>query len=85
MFDLITIKGVQNQLGQWCRTLRKTEGLTQQQLADELVLSRLTISKPERGQNFTIHTLLKVLQYFEALQVFNDFIKELSDLPESLY
>lgn len=85
MFDSLTIKEVQIQLGHWCRALRKTEGLTQQKLADELVLSRLTISKLERGENFTIDTLLKVLQHFGVLKVFNDFIKQQADIPESLY
>ncbi len=85
MFSVVTIKQVQNNIGQWCKTLRKREGITQQELADQLVLSRLTISKLERGENFTIDTFLKVLQHFDQLSTLNDFVTDQSDLPESLY
>lgn len=85
MFSVLTIKEVQEKLGFWCKTLRKTEGLTQQQLAEELALSRITISNLERGENFTITTFLKVLQYFDKLKMFNEFVKKHSEIPESLY
>lgn len=85
MFSTLTTKQVQNNIGQWCKTLRKTQELTQQQLADELALSRLTISKLERGENFTIDTFLKIVQYFDALTTLNDFVTNQSAIPESLY
>jgi len=59
--------------------------LAQQKLADELALSRLTIYKLERGENFTVDTLLKILRYFEQLSTLNNFISDQSDIPESLY
>lgn len=85
MFSALTTRQVQKNIGQWCKILRKTEELTQQELADELALSRLTISKLERGENFTIDTFLKIVQYFDALSVLNDFVTNQSDIPESLY
>lgn len=85
LFSSFTIKEVQEQLGSWCQKLRKAEGLTQQQLGEEVALSRLTISKLERGDNFTIDTLLKVLQYFDKMRVLVDFVEKQSDFPESLY
>lgn len=49
------------------KLLRKREGLTQEQLADKLALSRITIQNLESGKNATTDTLLKVLQYFDLL------------------
>lgn len=76
MLDLITIKDIKENIGTWCRTMRKAENLSQQQLADELELSRYTITNLENGENTTLDTLLKVLQYFDETQKFNHFISE---------
>jgi transcriptional regulator with XRE-family HTH domain len=56
--------------------MRKAEHLTQQELADELALSRLTIVKLENGENPTIETLLKVLQYFDEMKSINQFVSD---------
>lgn len=88
MLDFITIKEVKANLGVWCKQLRKSQRLTQKQLADELALSPLTISKLENGDNPTIETLLKVLQYFNEMQAFNQFVInkiENSNNNQSLY
>lgn len=74
MLDFITIKDVKVSVGAWCKQLRKSNKLTQQQLAIELSLSPLTISKLENGENPTIETLLKVLQYFDELKSYNQFV-----------
>lgn len=76
MLDLITIKDIKENIGTWCRTMRKAENLSQQQLADELELSRYTITNLENGENTTLDTFLKVLQYFDETQKFNHFISE---------
>ena len=81
MLNFTTIKDVKNSIGAWCKKMRKAEHLTQQELADELALSRLTIAKLENGENPTIETLLKVLQYFDEMKSINQFI---SDKIESL-
>ena len=75
MLDLITIKEVKNNIGSWCRMRRKAERLTKQELAQELELSRFTIAKLENGENPTLETLLKVLQYFEELKSLNQFVE----------
>lgn len=75
MINVVTIKNVQESIGEWCRLLRKREKLTQQQLAVELDLSPITISKLENGENATLETVLKILQYFEELDGFNRFIQ----------
>lgn len=75
MFDFITIKDIQKTLGEWCKLLRKREKLTQQELAKELDISPITISKLENGENATLETILKVLQYFDELNSLNRFIQ----------
>lgn len=74
MLDFVTIKDVKSNVGAWCRSMRKAEKLTKQDLAEELGLSRFTIAKLENGENPTLETLLKVLQYFGKLKSFNQFI-----------
>lgn len=88
MFNSLTIKEVKDNLGEWCKFLRKSEKLTQKQLADKLALSPLTISKLENGENPTIETLLKVLQYFNEMNSFNQFIStriEKTNPTKSMY
>lgn len=75
MLEFITIKNVQQSIGEWCKLLRKREQLTQQQLAVELGLSPITISKLENGENATLETILKVLQYFDAMNGLNQFVQ----------
>ena len=74
MFEFLTIKEVKTNIGMWCKEMRKAENLTQQALADALALSRFTIVKLENGENATLDTVLKVLQYFDAMQSLNDFV-----------
>ncbi|MFV0152007.1 helix-turn-helix domain-containing protein [Empedobacter falsenii] len=88
MFDFITIKDVKNNIGEWCKKMRKSEKLTQEELAIELGLSRYTIVNLENGENPTLDTLLKVLQYFDKMNTLNQFvsnkIKDL-DISKSMY
>ena len=76
MLDFITIKDVKNNIGAWCRQMRKAEKLTKQELAEELELSRFTIAKLENGENPTLETVLKVLQYFDEMKGLNNYINE---------
>ena len=88
MLDFLTIKEVKTNIGQWCRQMRKAQHLTKQELAEELDLSRFTIAKLENGENPTLDTVLKVLQYFDEMTSLNQFVvnktKELTDNP-SMY
>ena len=88
MLEFSSINDVKNNFGEWCKQLRKRDKLTQQQLAAELALSPLTISKLENGENPTIETLLKVLQYFDEIKSLNGFVvNKISNLKDnqSLY
>lgn len=88
MLDFLTIKEVKTNIGQWCRQMRKAQNLTKQELAEELDLSRFTIAKLENGENPTLETLLKVLQYFDEMKSLNQSVvtktKEFTDNP-SMY
>ncbi len=85
MLDSITIKEVKVNLGAWCKNLRKHEGLSQEELADKLALSRVTIHNLEKGANFTIDTLLKVIRHFGELENLNNYVKENTHTYQSLY
>ncbi|MEN9638837.1 MAG: hypothetical protein RLZZ262_705 [Bacteroidota bacterium] len=75
-FAPIRIHDVKNEVGQWVKKMRTERKLTQVELADRLNLSRLTIQNIEHGNNFTIDTLLLILQHFDELGSFRAFIQE---------
>jgi transcriptional regulator with XRE-family HTH domain len=84
----LKIKDVKSEIGQLVKSYRKGEKLSMQELAERLELSRITIQNLESGKNFTIDTLLKVLQYFDMLAALNDFVKgkrSENEEVESLY
>ncbi|MBB1140746.1 helix-turn-helix transcriptional regulator [Myroides sp. WP-1] len=84
MLDFITIKEVKDNIGNWCKEMRNAENLSQQRLADELGLSRFTIVKLENGENPTLKTVLKVLQYFDEMKAFNQFVlKKIDNLKDN--
>ena len=87
MFDNLTVKSVKANVGKLVKTLRNRESLTQEELAAKLSLSRITIQNLEAGKNPTIETLLIVLQYFDQLQSFNQYIETeiQNNSYESLY
>lgn len=87
LFETLTIKDVKTDLGKWVKVVRKKQNLSQDQLADLLNMSRITIQNLEAGKNITIDTLLKVFQYFDALEKFNDFVQQeiKNDSYKSLY
>lgn len=74
--DNIKIKDIKLEIGQLVRSFRKRDKITQQELSEKLALSRITIQNLESGKNFTIDTLLKVLQHFELLGSLNELLKE---------
>lgn len=87
-FESVKIKDVKSEIGQLVKSHRKREKLSRQDLAEKLHISRITIQNLESGKNFTIDTLLKVLQYFDLMSAFNDFLKgkrNENDNVESLY
>ncbi|MEY4538411.1 MAG: hypothetical protein RLZZ306_168 [Bacteroidota bacterium] len=76
LFETLTIKDVKTDIGKWIRVMRKKQNLSQDQLAELLNMSRITIQNLEAGKNITIDTLLKIFRHFDALEKFNDFVQE---------
>lgn len=83
-----SIQDIKNEIASLVKKMRKSQNITQDELATKLNLSRITIQNVETGKNITIDTLLLILQHFEQLESFNGFIKEKSmeyDNLDSLY
>ena len=79
-FYSATVSDVKSTMGGLVRKMRTNRKLTQIELAEQLHLSRITIQNIERGNNFTIDTLLLILQYFDELESFNQYmISKLED------
>jgi transcriptional regulator with XRE-family HTH domain len=76
LFEILTIKDVKTVLGKLTKVLRKKQKLSQDELADLLNMSRITIQNLESGKNVTTDTLLKVFQHFNILEKFNHFMQE---------
>jgi transcriptional regulator with XRE-family HTH domain len=72
----LKIKDVKLEIGQLVKSYRKQQKLSQQDLAEQLELSRITIQNLESGKNFTIDTLLKVFNHFDVLVGFNQFLMD---------
>ncbi len=70
----LKINDVKSEFGQLVKSLRKKQKLSQQELAEQLDLSRITIQNLESGKNFTIDTLLKVFNHFDAMVGLNQFL-----------
>lgn len=74
MFETLEIKTVKNGIGDLVRTIRKNRKLTQVELAKSVDVSITTVKKLEKGQNFTIDTLLKILKELDLLEQLNSEI-----------
>jgi transcriptional regulator with XRE-family HTH domain len=80
----LKIKDVKSEIGQLVKSYRKEQKLSQQELAEQLKLSRITIQNLEYGKNFTIDTLLKVFNHFDLLVGFNQFLIDKRNEKEQL-
>jgi transcriptional regulator with XRE-family HTH domain len=78
-FNNIRISDVKIEIGTLIKKMRTNRKLTQGELAIRLNLSRITIQNIERGNNFTIDTYLLVLQYFNEMESFSEYIKSKID------
>jgi len=67
MFNVTTIKDVKIKIGEECKQLRKSNGLSRDELAEALNVSRTTIQNIEGGKNTTLDNLLKVANHFGLL------------------
>jgi len=68
MLDSTEIKDVKEELGILVKAIRKQRKLSQAELALSLDVSRTTIQNLERGKNFTVDTILKVIKEVDLLE-----------------
>ena len=78
-FSNIRVSDVKIEIGTLIKKMRANRKLTQEELARRLNLSRITIQNIERGSNFTIETYLLVLQYFDEIESFSEYVKSKID------
>lgn len=79
MIKSTEIFDVKQNIGQLVRSLRKSNDLSQMELAGLLDISRITIQNLESGNNFTIDTLLKVMRHFDMLETINTKVLKYKD------
>lgn len=63
-------------VGARLRAQRKARGLTQQEAAARAGLARSTIVEAEKGENTTLHSLIRLLRVYGRLAALEDFIPE---------
>ncbi|MCG2418273.1 helix-turn-helix transcriptional regulator [Aequorivita sp. F47161] len=87
MIDAVTIREVKVQLGELCKQQRQRYKISQEDLAQELGLSRYTIQKFENGKNATLDTVLKIANHFNLLEKLYQALKDLENTNDinSLY
>jgi ribosome-binding protein aMBF1 (putative translation factor) len=74
--NLIKISDLKKELGLLVKTLRKNKKMSQQDLADAMDVSRITIQNLESGRNFTIDTFLLAMEHFQMLHTLNNWFQE---------
>ncbi len=78
-FSNIRVSDVKMETGSLIKKMRTSRKYTQAELAKRLNLSRITIQNIERGNNFTIDTFLLILQHFDEMESFSDYIRSKTD------
>lgn len=72
-------------MGKYLKMHRLRWNKTQQELADDSGIKRETITRMERGANFTIGTFIQVLRHLNALDSIIDFFRPIDAISPSLY
>jgi DNA-binding XRE family transcriptional regulator len=79
MLEITTIKDVKVQIGMLCKQQRKAHGLSRDDLAKVLDISRTTIQNIENGKNANLDTLLKLANHFGMLQTIFKGVAQISN------
>lgn len=72
------------QIGNFVKSIRLAQNITQDEAADKAGISRSTLSLLEKGETFTIATLIQVLRVLNRLDVFSSFTAEENISPLAL-
>lgn len=67
------------EIGTRIKTMRKSSGMSQQELADQVGLSRVSISEIERGGNTSLSSFVRILKTFGLINELNSLL-EVSDI-----
>lgn len=78
-FSNVRVSGVKIAMCALIKSMRVRRRLTQEELAQRLNRSRITIQNVERGNNVTLDTYLLILQFFCEIESFNDYIQSKID------
>ncbi len=73
------------ELGKKLQQYRKHLGLSQQQLADKIGISRYRISNIERGENFTMEVFIRLLKTYNKLNDMQQLFEISSISPKELF
>ncbi|HUH72815.1 MAG TPA: helix-turn-helix transcriptional regulator [Chitinophagales bacterium] len=66
-------QAIMKRIGKFIQHKRLEKNLSQEEVSQQAVMSRSTLSLMERGQNITISNLIKVLRTLDALYVLDTF------------
>lgn len=66
-------KAIMERIGKFIQHKRLEKNLSQEEVSQQAVMSRSTLSLMERGQNITVSNLIKVLRTLDALYVLDTF------------
>lgn len=78
MLNVTTIKDVKVKIGEACKALRKSNGLSRDELAEVLDVSSTTIQNIENGKNATLDNILKVANHFGLLASINKEVDKIT-------
>lgn len=80
--ESLSDKAILKKIGNFIKEKRVQQNISQEELAEKTAMSRSTLSLMERGQNYSILNLLKVLRILDALYVLDAFqvVKPISPL-----
>lgn len=78
MLNVTTIKDVKVKIGEACKALRKSNGLSRDELAEVLDVSSTTIQNIENGKNTTLDNILKVANHFGLLASINKEVDKIT-------
>lgn len=84
IFDNNNIADIKLEIGKLIRKMRNSAKISQEELANKLALSRITIQNIETGKNFNIDTMLLIFQYFDETNSFSEFIRSKNEGYDNL-
>ncbi len=86
---IVTIYGMSDQailkeIGGRLKRRRLNRNLTQQEVADQAGLTRMTVGEFERGASSSMMTLIRILRVLEALEELENFLPDTGPSPLQL-